>query len=364
VDGAALLGERAALLGLRRRGRVSAGGSARTLPAAEGWLAVNLPRTDDRALLPAWLECAPGDLGWSEIAQRLLERPAVEWEERAQLLGLPVGRVQPPPFPTPPPVRGARRGPRSERRSRSPACVLDLSSLWAGPLCASLLQSAGAQAIKLESLGRPDGGRSGSAAFFDLLNSGKRSAALDFRSAEDRVALQRLIERADIVIEGSRPRALRQLGIDAEAWVDARPGRTWVSISGYGRIPPAEDWVAFGDDAAAAAGLSGALVSPDPVPRFCADAIADPLAGVFAAAAALGTWHSGESRLLDVSLFGAAAAASGDRTKHAARVLRDADGFSVAADGERARVEPPRARRTRGRARALGADTREVLSEC
>ena len=52
LDGAALLGERAAYLGLARRGSVSAGGSCRLLRAADGWIAVSLPREDDRALIP------------------------------------------------------------------------------------------------------------------------------------------------------------------------------------------------------------------------------------------------------------------------------------------------------------------------
>ena len=55
VDGPALLGERAAIAGLARRGAVSCGGSTRLLRAADGWLAVALPRRDDLDLLPAWI---------------------------------------------------------------------------------------------------------------------------------------------------------------------------------------------------------------------------------------------------------------------------------------------------------------------
>jgi crotonobetainyl-CoA:carnitine CoA-transferase CaiB-like acyl-CoA transferase len=259
-------------------------------------------------------------------------------------------------------VRIPCRGPRRERGASDRPRVVDLSSLWAGPLCASLLQSAGAQVIKLESLRRPDGSRFGPAAFFDLMHAGKASVALDLASDDGRAALRRLIERADVVIESSRPRALRQLGIDAGEWVEARAGRVWVSITGYGRTPPADGWVAFGDDAAVAAGI--ALAAPGEPPRFCADAIADPLAGLFAAAGALAAWHSGESRLLDVSLCSAAAAALGALQPHGARLLGDPEGWSVEVAGERARVLPPRARRARGRARPLGADTREALESC
>jgi hypothetical protein len=364
TDGAALLGERAALLGLRRRGRVSAGGSCRLLPAADGWLAVNLPRADDRALLPAWLECAARDWTWRAIAERLRARPSAAWLERARLLALPVAPAAEPGATPPPPVRLVQRGPKLEQRSKPPGFVLDLSILWAGPLCASLLGAAGAGVVKLESLRRPDGARFGPAAFFDLLNAGKRSAGLDLASPEGRAALRRLIERADVVIESARPRALAQLGIDADAWIEARPGRVWVAISGHGRTPPGDQWVGLGDDAAAAAGLCAGLGEPGEAPRFCADAIADPLAGLHAAAAALAAWQSGESRLLDVSLRASAAAALGEAARSEARVVRDADGFSVLASGAREPVLAPRARPVRGRARALAADTREVLGEC
>src|SRR5262245_66623634 len=55
VDGPRLLGERAALMGLCRRGQVSCGGGTRLLRTADGWVGVSLTRPDDVALVPAWL---------------------------------------------------------------------------------------------------------------------------------------------------------------------------------------------------------------------------------------------------------------------------------------------------------------------
>src|SRR5450432_3620021 len=67
IDGACLLGERAALAGYTRAGDVSPGGSCRLLQCADGWLAVNLARASDWELLPAWLE--GGDItGWDGVA--------------------------------------------------------------------------------------------------------------------------------------------------------------------------------------------------------------------------------------------------------------------------------------------------------
>ncbi|HEY8494961.1 MAG TPA: CoA transferase, partial [Myxococcota bacterium] len=212
-----------------------------------------------------------------------------------------------------------------------------------------LLGLAGARVVKVESIGRPDGARRGPRAFFDLLHAGHASVALDFARAEDRCALRALVAAADVVIESARPRALRQLGIEAEEIVATRPGVTWVAISGYGRAAPGADWVAFGDDAAAAGGLWALAGAGLDGPLACADAIADPLAGLHAAAAALAAHQEGGGVLLDVALATVAAAAAASAPP--------------AQEDPSLPVAPPRARRPAGRARPLGADTARVLGE-
>jgi len=373
LDGAALLGERAGALGLRRRGAVSPGGSCRLLRARDGWLALNLARPEDAALLPAWLEAeaAPGSEPWAYAAPRVAERRAGELLARAGLLGLPAARAALPGRPPAAPVGVALRGVPHPRRGTERPRVVDLSSLWAGPLCTHLLALAGARVTKVESTRRPDGARCGDPRLFDLWNAGKRSAALDLASPEGRAALARLVEAADIVVEASRPRALRQLGIDAEALVRRIPGSVWVSITGHGRAGTDADRVAFGDDAACAAGLAAATGTPE-APLFCGDAIADPLAGIQAALAAWEAWRAGGGVLLDISLARAAAWSAfarepapegGPDARAGVQVLRRAGGHEVIAEGERAPVAPPRVRRPRGRARPLGADTAAVLRE-
>lgn len=362
LDGAALLGERAACLGLRRRGRVSPGGSCRLLRSADGWLALNLARPDDRDLLPAWL--GEGDIRdpWRFAAQRLARLPADEAVARGRLLGLAVAPAAPPPSAAPPWLRVEALGERGPTLAERPPLVVDLTSLWAGPLCAQLLARRGARVLKVESTRRPDAARRGDARFFDLLNAGKQSVALDFERAEGRRALHRLVERADVVLESSRPRALRQLGVDAEAWLRRARGRVWTSLCGYGRAEPGAQWVAFGDDAATAAGLAVATGGAA-APLFCADAVADPLAGLHAAVATLAALHCGGGVLLDLSLRdGVAHLLAGARGLREARVLRGARGYEVELRGERARVLPPRARTPEGRARPLGADTLAVLA--
>jgi len=203
--------------------------------------------------------------------------------------------------------------------------------------------------VKVESVTRPDGARRGPVAFFDLLNGRKRSVALDFTNRSDVTILRQLVQRADVVIEASRPRALEQLGIAAVDVVRHGGPRVWVSITGYGRRSAASGVgrVAFGDDAAAAGGL---VVWQDGAPLFCADAVADPVTGLTAAAACLDALDAGGRWLLDVSMAAACARLAGPTVS-----VPEGPGPAAIAD--------PRARDAAAAAPKLGADTADVVAE-
>lgn len=304
LNGATLLSERAAILQFSRNGACSPNGFCRLLEAKNGWLVLNLARDYDWELVHAWLETTvplDKDDAWSTIAELVVVRDVEPLVARGRLMGLPVAPSPSPGALQPPWYIMHQKGldlPLPRKPEDAPL-VVDLSSLWAGPLSSHLLRRAGSRVIKIESSGRPDGARQGSPMFFDLLNGGKESVALDFNSDLGKRQLESLLSKADIVIEGSRPRALRQLGIDAEALVATTPGLVWISITGYGRTDPEANWVAFGDDAAAAAGVAVATCDQ---PLFCGDALADPLTGLHAAVAALAFWRAGQGALLDLSL--------------------------------------------------------------
>ena len=170
--------------------------------------------------------------------------------------------------------------------------------MWAGPLCGQLLARAGATVVKVESPNRPDGTRAGPSAFFDWMNSGKLSYAVDF---DEPSALRQLLEAADVVIESSRPRLARR------GWANgcrAADGRVWLRITGHGTDGERADWVAFGDDAA----VSGGLVrGTEDGPEFCGDAIADPLTGLHAALAVAESLNRGGGELIEMSMAAVAA---------------------------------------------------------
>ena len=297
--GLGLLTERAALLGLGRSGRESCGGASRLVRAVDGWLAVSLARPADAALVPAWLECDVEADAWATIERVLPTRSATEVCERAILLGLACAVVGETVVDAP--AHAVELGGAPARDVRS-VTVVNLASLWAGPLTAHLLGRAGADVIDVESTTRPDGARA-TPAFHRRLHTGHRSLSIDIESGDGREMLLETLSAADVVIEGSRPRALEQLGIDAAAVTTTGP-QIWVSITGHGRRGHAARRVGFGDDCAAAGGLIGSV---DGEPRFIADAVADPLTGLVAASVTLQLLDTGGRWMVDLPLAGVAA---------------------------------------------------------
>jgi hypothetical protein len=346
LDPVGLLGERAALAGLPPAGVTSRGGGSRMVPGRDGWLALSLPRSADVELLPALFELAgpPGD-PWMAVARCAAGLSVAPLVERARWLGLAAAVVPDPAETTVvrPPVRWRAGGPPIAEpiTQLRGVRVVDLSSLWAGPLCGAILADSGAEVVKVESIGRPDGARSGRVEFFDLMNAAKRSVALDLAAPAGRTTLRAVVAAADVVVVAGRPRAYEQLGLDWDELTATTRLRVVVSITGYGLDEPGRGWIAFGDDAAVAGGL---VRWAGDEPRFVGDAMADPLSGMVAAEAVLGALGRGGRWVLDVSMQAVAA-----RFADAARPIDDAV------------LSSPGSSRDRGVAAILDADTATVL---
>jgi crotonobetainyl-CoA:carnitine CoA-transferase CaiB-like acyl-CoA transferase len=385
LDGPALLGERAALLGLGPGGASSCGGSCRLVAAADGLVAVNLPRDDDLATVAAWVAPVLDDVvgrPWDLVERALPRWTAAAAVARAAELGLPVARVADSPQHACADEQGAARGQtvdpgpwlldgerpdpsaaarpaaaagcpgagaagaRPARRPDRPPLVVDLTSLWAGPLATQLLRLAGCRTVKVEHARRPDGTRRSSRAFLDLLHGGTECVAVDPAAPADRALLHALVARADVVLEALRPAGAARLGLDADRWRARRPGLVWVSISGYGRTGPWADRPALGDDAAAAGGAVAVATGVGLGPVHLADALADPLTGLHAAVVTLAGLVGRIGLHADVAL-----------REVVAHVLRDARPGGAVADPGTHPVAPPRARRPTVPAPAPGAHT-------
>ncbi|MCU1456399.1 MAG: hypothetical protein JWL73_491 [Actinomycetia bacterium] len=323
TDVVALLLARAQHVDARGSGQVSVGGSARLLRASDDWIAVNLARPDDVTLFPAWLGCAiPDDDPWPVLVAAVADRRATDVVATGQDLGVPVAVVGPSDDDA---LRERHPGsvhpwlvdgPAPDATPVREPLVVDFSSLWAGPLCARLLRAGcGARVMKVESTRRPDGARAGSPGFYAALHDGDETVTVDFGSADGRETLQALVARADVVIEGSRPRALTQLGLSPASGRAAHPGQVWTSITAYGRTGSWSNRVGFGDDTAAAGGL---VAWTNGEPAFLGDAIADPITGALAALATLTALARGGGVTIDVALRDAACWTAGGR--HPTRV--------------------------------------------
>ncbi len=171
--------------------------------------------------------------------------------------------------------------------------VLDLTRLLPGGFCSLMLADLGADVVKVEDPGPGDYGRSMPpfldtpdgplGAMFAALNRGKRSVALDLKSAAGRDDFLRLVARADVVVEGFRPGVMARLGLDAMTLLAVNPRLVYCALTGYGQDGPRA--LAAGHDInyIGVAGLLDGNGAPGGPPTIPGAQAAD-LSGAYAAA--------------------------------------------------------------------------------
>ena len=291
--------DRSDSLPLDRPTHISPNGSCRLLPTLDGWIAVNLPRTDDRDLVPAWTHTDWGLDPWETVTAAARREATASFAARGAGLGLPVAILGESCERLP----GDRLHPSASTGPGGRLRVLDLSSLWAGPLCGSILALFGHAVLKVESATRPDPIRIATPLLDMRLNSLKERRATLF----DRATVASLIGAADVVITSSRPRAFHDLGVSPARLCEQRPDLLWIAVTAHGWSGPENLRVGFGDDCAVAGGL---VQHNQGKPVFAGDAVADPLTGLSAAIRAIRAIQSGHGGLIDAALSQVAAAAT------------------------------------------------------
>lgn len=167
--------------------------------------------------------------------------------------------------------------------------VLDFSTLLPGPLCSLLLAEAGAEVVKIE---KPSGGdemrsyvpRHGTDSVnFALLNRGKKSIALDLKSAEGRAAALQLARESDVVIEQFRPGVMARLGLGYDDLRALNPRIVYCSISGYGQSGPLASRAAHDLNYVAESGMLALTAGADGAPVLPPALIADVGGGTYPA---------------------------------------------------------------------------------
>jgi crotonobetainyl-CoA:carnitine CoA-transferase CaiB-like acyl-CoA transferase len=195
--------------------------------------------------------------------------------------------------------------------------VVDLTSVVFGPYCTQILADLGAEVIKVETPGVGDAFRWSAAAptspnmapGFMAVNRGKRSIALDLKAEADMAVMHALLRDADVFVVNVRGKALERLGLDYAAVTALRPDIIYLHCVGFGQTGPYADLQAYDDVIQAATGTTTLLPRADgnPRPRYLPSLIADKVAGLHAAYAALGAlFHrqrTGTGQYIEVPMF-------------------------------------------------------------
>ena len=196
--------------------------------------------------------------------------------------------------------------------------VIDLSQGIAGPYCAMLLAQHGAQVIKVESLGEGDWARAlgarygGHTAYSIIGNMGKRSIAVDLKSEAGKQVVWRLLDGADVFLEGFRPGVIRRLGFDYAAVSSRVPRILYLSISGFGQTGPLAERPAMDPVLQAYTGLMSENRGDDGIPHRVPVIVVDMSTALYAyqalASALYARRDEAHGRYIDVSLMQAATA--------------------------------------------------------
>jgi formyl-CoA transferase/CoA:oxalate CoA-transferase len=182
---------------------------------------------------------------------------------------------------------------RSESKGGGPLAgltVLDLTRVLSGPYCTMLLADMGARVIKIEQPGRGDETRAwgppfvaGESAYFLSINRNKESVTLDFKQPGGRKALDRLLDRADVLVENFRPGTLDRLGLGYAGVAATHPGLVYCSISGFGQTGPRRNQAGYDAVMQAEGGLMSVTGPADGPAYRVGVAVADLVAGLLAA---------------------------------------------------------------------------------
>ncbi len=191
--------------------------------------------------------------------------------------------------------------------------ILDLTRLLPGPFATLVLADLGAQVDKVEDMGAGDYLRhtppmvGDMGAAFHVLNRGKRSAALDLKSAAGVAAFKRLVQHYDVVFEQFRPGVLERLGVGHSLLLKENPKLVICALTGYGQDGPLRDRAGHDLNYMARAGLMGLQGPADGKPQLPAFQLADVSGGLWSVIAILAALRereqTGQGKVLDIAML-------------------------------------------------------------
>ena len=163
--------------------------------------------------------------------------------------------------------------------------VIEMAGIGPGPFCAMMLSDMGAEVIRIDRLNQKGSGHRA-----NVLNRGRKSVALDLKSPQAVDACLRLIDQADVLVEGFRPGVMERLGLGPEACLQRNPGLVFGRMTGWGQDGPLSQAAGHDINYISVAGALGAMGYADRPPAPPLNLIGDfgggamyLLAGVLAA---------------------------------------------------------------------------------
>ncbi|TMC79137.1 MAG: CoA transferase [Chloroflexi bacterium] len=193
--------------------------------------------------------------------------------------------------------------------------VVDLTGALAGPYCTLMLADHGADVVKIEMPGAGDESRqwapphiNGVSAYFLAINRNKRSVTSDLKHPDGKRILERLIERADVVVENFSPGVLSRLAFPDDRIRAMNRRAVICHVSGFGQDGPGRAWAAYDLVVQGMGGVMSLTGQPGGDPVMVGVPQADMVAGMFAAfaiVAALEARHrTGEGQVIDATMIG------------------------------------------------------------
>ena len=191
--------------------------------------------------------------------------------------------------------------------------VIDLSRILAGPYCTLLMAEMGARVIKVEAPGKGDDAReygpfcNGKSTYFSSINRGKESISLDLKAAADKRVFERLLEKADVLVENFRPGTMEKLGYGWEALHPRYPRLIYAAASGFGHTGPYSRHPAYDMVVQGLGGIMSITGYPGEPPARVGMSIGDIGAGLYTAvavnAALVHRERSGEATKVDIGML-------------------------------------------------------------
>lgn len=191
--------------------------------------------------------------------------------------------------------------------------VIDLSRILAGPYCTLMLAELGARVIKVEVPETGDDARhygpfvNGKSAYFQSVNRGKESIALNLKDATDREVLDALLAQADAVVENFRPGTMERLGYGWEELHAKYPRLIYASASGFGHSGPDMKRPAYDMVVQGMGGIMSVTGHPGTPPTRIGMSIGDIGSGLYAAIGLISALYdramTGEARKVDIGMF-------------------------------------------------------------